>query len=83
MVNDNSVFVMNEKTYQSYLKEVSKLASKKEDPIEYIISVSNIKVVIDNSLADKKIEIWDEQTYFLYKKFWRENKRDLDHYGEV
>lgn len=71
MINDKSVLVMNKNTYQRYLKEIYKLASEKDDPIEYIVLVSGIKVIIDNDLPDNKIEIWDDEwSYYIYKEIW-------------
>lgn len=68
MIHDNIILFMNQNTYMDYLRQIREIASAQKDPIEYIVMVADIKVVIDNSLDDDIVEVWDDEgKYFNLK----------------
>ncbi|MFS0905765.1 hypothetical protein AB3N02_22215 [Priestia aryabhattai] len=64
----NQVVVMNEYTYQQFRIRALERAEKEEDPIAYLAKWGDIKIRIDEEVADDVTEVWNEETYNEYLK---------------
>lgn len=62
-VDLNSIFVMNQFTYDLLLEDVYEDASRSISPIDYIKLFSEIEVDIDNTLPNEIIEVYNVESY--------------------
>lgn len=64
----NQVIVMNEKTWEEIRTTIIDSAHGIPDPIGYLASYYEMKVVIDNDIENDMTEIWDIKTYNEYMR---------------
>lgn len=76
LIHENTVVVMNEWTWNELQNIITDLASKKQNPLDYLLKIGGREIVIDNDLADNVTEIWEKDVYedFISRK----GERDVE-----
>lgn len=59
----NSVFVVSQDTLDSIMKEEREFARTQPNPIEYLMNVSKMPFIVDNSLSFGIVEIYYKDKY--------------------
>lgn len=72
---------MHKRTYDDFIEAEYNYASKLENPIKYILSISKMNIIIDNSLPVGFVEKWGSPDD--YKEFLKQtNEIGLDDFGD-
>lgn len=68
MIDEESLFVMNEATWEAFKEREYEFANTQPDPIEYIKSLASLDVSIDNDLPFGVVELWNKHDYEDFMK---------------
>lgn len=63
-----NIYTMNQHTLDIWNEGVIEQAGNRENPMPYLRIVSTIEVVVDNTLDDGVIEVFDKSIYKAMKK---------------
>lgn len=62
-IDKHVVFVMSEETWDNFKQEEYEFANTQPDPIVYLQSLSQLNIVMDNTLPYGIVEMWDKDKY--------------------
>lgn len=66
IISDDSLFIMNEATWEDIKEREYVFANTQPDPIKYLKSLTSLNVSIDNDLQFGIIELWNKHDYEDY-----------------
>lgn len=67
-----SVFVMNEATWENWKESIFEEAGKRENPLVYLQFVSELAIFIDTGLPDDAVEVYDIEAYNYFENDLKE-----------